>query len=351
MPAAFGEPWEDSSVVLARLYYLTERPQLCPLDDTSSKSNNNDAPIFAQSSLSTDTNKNNDYEATTTTDLPVALLVDRGDCSFIEKAVQASQEFSVQYLIIADNRADESIIRMSGPHFDGLAPVMISQASGTALKQLLQKQQGDSSSAGTTTSGLVIELHGLFLPNHEDPTKAETARQFFLDMTPSVVILLVSLSVVWCLSRHQRARLADLKRAREARPFIHAGHTCDGCACRPIHGKRYHAVATDVDYCETCYRNMVTTATLADEEGHDTSCLQWEEAKLDRDVHFQDSWYMYRVLAGIDPLPEEGCPIFRKKKTDVKDTKDASIGDAHDDATVELSEDEALLVLLDRQIV
>lgn len=119
LPAAFGEPWEDSSVIRTHLQFIEARTKLCPNDEEE------DVKI-----------------AVPTDGLPVTLLVERGDCLFIEKAQEAMALGSVQYIIIANNGQDNTTgpFRMTGPHFEHAAPLMISEKSG---KGKIQNKEED----------------------------------------------------------------------------------------------------------------------------------------------------------------------------------------------------------------
>merc|ERR1712137_641066 len=67
------------------------------------------------------------------------------------------------------------------------------------------------------------------------------------------------------------------------RPFIHGRHTCDGCLCTPIIGKRFHATnLPDYDLCARCRDNYKGTEIV------------FEASQLDRDEAFQERWHRKR---------------------------------------------------------
>lgn len=67
------------------------------------------------------------------------------------------------------------------------------------------------------------------------------------------------------------------------RPFIHGRHTCDGCLCTPIIGKRFHATnLPDYDLCARCRDNYKGTEIV------------FEAAELERDGILQERWHRKR---------------------------------------------------------
>mmetsp|Transcript_41666 Transcript_41666/g.58633 ORF Transcript_41666/g.58633 Transcript_41666/m.58633 type:complete len:190 (+) Transcript_41666:102-671(+) len=171
------------------------------------------------------------------------------------------------------------------------------------LKQIFMQNSNENPSEG----GLVVELHGLSLNRVEYSSKSK----FFFRFILPYIFFLSAMVLVLCAWKKKKGD-------EEIPPFIHAGHVCDGCSCRPIVGKRYRATnAEDFDLCKECHSSY-------------SGDLQLEETELlPRDTQHQHAWRIYRILTGIDPPP-----------TNMTKTKDAKDGD--DDDTVESTDEEGL---------
>jgi len=104
VPAAFGRPIKPRAPsILAYLQVIPNWPRLCPNDLREYTSN--PGPILPVGD--DNTNNNNDDAAVVVTPddgRPVALLIERGNCTFFEKAQMASLwSPPVEYVIVYDN--------------------------------------------------------------------------------------------------------------------------------------------------------------------------------------------------------------------------------------------------------
>jgi hypothetical protein len=142
LPGLFGRPMALGQLYPGRLQFLRESPYLCPTNsDDGQLLNVNDT------SLVIPTNDN----------LPIMLLVARGQCTFQQKALVAeSLHPSVQYLIVynsiagsassdnsnaQDSTDDSSIVPMYSEFGETrLVLLSVSHASGQALKRFLRDQ-------------------------------------------------------------------------------------------------------------------------------------------------------------------------------------------------------------------
>lgn len=158
MPADFGmkTPWSAK----VQLKYFPDHSYLCPTEDLDwaepSRTNTNN--VTALSSWMHQYRSTNVYsaEAAATSEtkeglLPLALLVDRGTCSFEIKAEQAAL-WKIPYLIVADDvyghGENDALLTMDAvnpsesTHHVGL--LFVSSQTGVALKKLLlESSSGD----------------------------------------------------------------------------------------------------------------------------------------------------------------------------------------------------------------
>ena len=131
MPALFGHQWSTSSMY-ARLQVIPERPFMCadevegPLGAEFSKSGrdgnssglvvpagNGTPPLAAASKKGTHGGNRTTVEYDDES-LPVAVLIQRGHCTFYEKAVMAAKYYpTVEYVVVFDNEISNALIPMS----------------------------------------------------------------------------------------------------------------------------------------------------------------------------------------------------------------------------------------------
>lgn len=130
MPAIFGAPWKPGIDYYAHLQFLPEHIFLCTNDD-----------IVALQDLMHHSRRvlphgGNATISPTNDDLPVALLVSRGGCSFEEKARNAMKFRKVAYVIVFDDHirpsARPNLVPMSatdGTEVD-VGMIFVSYATG-----------------------------------------------------------------------------------------------------------------------------------------------------------------------------------------------------------------------------
>jgi len=74
---------------------------------------------------------------------------------------------------------------------------------------------------------------------------------------------------------------------KNERPFLHGRHTCDGCVCTPIIGKRYHATnVINYDLCGPCRINYT---------GNE---IKFQIVELERDRQSQERWCQKKAKLG-----------------------------------------------------
>jgi hypothetical protein len=100
MPALFGGTWSEDVTVEAYLQLVAEEPLLCesPQDDN------------VKNAITVPNDDPDNYD----NPIPVALLVQRGECTFMQKAQVALQWApTVQYVIVYDNEITNLLVPMS----------------------------------------------------------------------------------------------------------------------------------------------------------------------------------------------------------------------------------------------
>lgn len=95
MPAIFGAPWKPGVDYYAHLQFLPEHIFLCTNDDIVALQDVMHSRLLPHGGNATISPTNDD--------LPVALLVSRGGCSFEEKARTAMKFSKVAYVIVFDD--------------------------------------------------------------------------------------------------------------------------------------------------------------------------------------------------------------------------------------------------------
>lgn len=144
MPAVFGLPWVSHIQYQAHLQVISGRQFLCENDDTIVESSGDRRRL-----QHTEPHATND-------DLPIALLVSRGACSFEEKSREAMKFRNVAFVIIYDDRSRTQLVPMSAsdkePIFDRM--LFVSHTTGLQLRQILNEQSNNS----TDTGGLIITM-------------------------------------------------------------------------------------------------------------------------------------------------------------------------------------------------
>mmetsp|Transcript_12508 Transcript_12508/g.20806 ORF Transcript_12508/g.20806 Transcript_12508/m.20806 type:complete len:443 (+) Transcript_12508:173-1501(+) len=160
LPAVFGMPWIDNVDYRAHLQFLDSRPFLCHDDiDMLGLSQPEDASNRATRRFLNNNKRNKTHTSTphiVADDLPVAVLVSRGACSFEEKAREALLLPNVEYCIIYDDRARSHLVPMSAsePDYLSVGMLFVSYGTGVQLRQMLLEQSKNSTDGG----GLVIAM-------------------------------------------------------------------------------------------------------------------------------------------------------------------------------------------------
>jgi len=93
--------------------------------------------------------------------LPVALLVERGSCTFWEKAEEASKlGDAVQYVIVYDNEMSADLVPMSSEFPSNMTLFFVSMMSGHEIRDLILKKMISGYPYDPETSGLLVEIDG-----------------------------------------------------------------------------------------------------------------------------------------------------------------------------------------------
>jgi hypothetical protein len=122
MPAMFGDQLNtDGTPVQAHMMIFKDLPLLCQ----------EDVDEYNLHHTNSRTNKTMEITITPPDDgLPVALLVQRGGCTFYEKAVVASQWKEIRYLVVYDNEMNADLVPMSSEYPVNLTLLFVSYNSG-----------------------------------------------------------------------------------------------------------------------------------------------------------------------------------------------------------------------------
>ncbi|KAG7344008.1 ring-like zinc finger domain containing protein [Nitzschia inconspicua] len=158
MPALFGgELRYNDPAVMAHLTYVRDWPLLCPRDEEEfeDKINKQDgnSSSFPQQHVPLQVPKDG---------LPVALLVERGQCTFFQKAMAAQQYLNgvVQYLVVYDNETSSDLVPMSSEHPTNMTLVFVTKPSGEEMKDLILTKMWRGVPYDPVSSGILIELDG-----------------------------------------------------------------------------------------------------------------------------------------------------------------------------------------------
>mmetsp|Transcript_25599 Transcript_25599/g.45421 ORF Transcript_25599/g.45421 Transcript_25599/m.45421 type:complete len:502 (-) Transcript_25599:182-1687(-) len=165
MPAMFGGMlgYHDPPVI-AHLTMIKDRPLLC-------NSEVEEPPLQGDGSDSGSHNDltGNNINSTTISDihvsppedgLPVALLVERGKCTFYEKASVASQWEAVKYIIVYDNEISPDLVPMSSEYPTNMTLVFVSNLSGQEMRDLILRKMMGGVSDDPVSSAILVEIDG-----------------------------------------------------------------------------------------------------------------------------------------------------------------------------------------------
>jgi hypothetical protein len=154
MPAVFGMPWLNNVEYRAHLQFLDSRPFLCgedavmlslPLNDDELTEEDevdpaSDDQIIGDRRILAHTHRNHSSTSphnATGDDLPVAVLISRGACSFEEKAREAMLLPNVDFAIIYDDRARTHLVPMSASEPDGITLGMMFVSYSTGVRKFI----------------------------------------------------------------------------------------------------------------------------------------------------------------------------------------------------------------------
>jgi hypothetical protein len=118
MPAIFGQRLDIDDPVSVHLQLIKDRPLLC-LEEKGLNNSTAESDVVTPSD-----------------GLPVALLVQRGSCTFYEKAQLASLWDPVQYVIIYDNEISPQLVPMSSEYPTNMTLLFVSYHSGMGKKTM-----------------------------------------------------------------------------------------------------------------------------------------------------------------------------------------------------------------------
>lgn len=143
MPSHFGMSWTPQAQTYeAHLQVLSERAKLCPEEGIEEQGLERYGLVAPNDTL------------------PVALLVERGNCSFEDKATVAMQAYpTVSFLVVYDDQPSKNLVSMRETYADHgikLGMLFVSYHSGMMLREALKNQTQDMHSDG----GPIIHLDG-----------------------------------------------------------------------------------------------------------------------------------------------------------------------------------------------
>lgn len=119
MPASFGGRISaDDPPVLAHMMVMVDAPLLCKEEIDAYERHHNTTAATGLDVLPPDDGR------------PVALLVQRGLCTFHEKAKMASQWEAVKYVVVYDNEMSEELVPMSSEEETNMTLLFVSYVSG-----------------------------------------------------------------------------------------------------------------------------------------------------------------------------------------------------------------------------
>jgi len=196
LPGLFGGTLDENDPpVLAHLILIKSQPYMCP-DElkhiqpeptffiNNQVENNDDGTNGALSSNNTKNNENpftyNDIEPLRTADdgLPMAILVERGMCTFYDKAVMASKYGdAVKYVIVYDDQVAPNLVPMSSELTTNITLLFVSSLSGQEMRDFIVRRI--MSGGLTDTDTILVEMDGIS-PAVDSPYPALNMAAYFL---------------------------------------------------------------------------------------------------------------------------------------------------------------------------
>ena len=183
LPARFGGQLAEDPPVRAYLTIVKDQPLMCTDEFQYLESGNSEdtqSPYNNTLDASMPIDKQHDNEIVQTianqgivplppapNGLPIAILVERGNCTFYEKAIVASQ-YGARYVIIYDNTVVPDLVPMSSDYETDMTLLFVSATAGRALKDRIITASQQKASGWNTTQDddrfwgypLVVELDG-----------------------------------------------------------------------------------------------------------------------------------------------------------------------------------------------
>mmetsp|Transcript_9272 Transcript_9272/g.10244 ORF Transcript_9272/g.10244 Transcript_9272/m.10244 type:complete len:358 (-) Transcript_9272:58-1131(-) len=177
MPAMFGRRWNSNIEHEAQLIVIPNDAYLCSQQDMN----------VANFTAETKTRNN---------ELPVALLVSRGACSFEEKA-RTAMSMKASFVIVYDNHPHNKLISMSGSYQGDIdvGMMFVSHETELELRHMIRK----ASSNTTIVGGLFITMDGE-VPYYYSDYEAGDFQDWILELISVFSALLASIGcVLTCL--------------------------------------------------------------------------------------------------------------------------------------------------------
>ena len=199
MPGLFGgKLYKDDPSIFAHLILIPNQPFLCP-DELKHiqpgpgfySANNNDNNSTGNNSSDGNNNSSNDgdiefaydeiEEFQVPDEFPIAVLVERGMCTFYEKAVMASKYgHAVQYIIVYDDEVSTDLVPMSSEFTTNITLLFVSSLSGHEIRNYIVrnsvmigreggKGKPDANEIESDEIGILVEIDGVSPILHKAP--------------------------------------------------------------------------------------------------------------------------------------------------------------------------------------
>ena len=173
MPALFGMDFDPPpKTYSAHLQFLPNNTKLCD-------------PVGLERNITIPANTSYNNNNNSTSSLPIVLLVERGECSFEQKAINVMQQYpTIGYMVVYDNIVTKNLVAMretlSGDGID-LGMLFVSNNAGMTLRAFFDNQTEDVFDAG----GPIILLDGKDPPMYR--VSSDSARRTCFFMYPLLI--------------------------------------------------------------------------------------------------------------------------------------------------------------------
>ena len=199
MPGLFGGKLKVDASIFAHLILVPNQPFLCP-DELKRiqprpefySANNNDNNSTGNNSSDGNNNSSNDGDIEFAYDeiekfqvpedgLPIGILVERGMCTFYEKAVMATKYgHAVQYIIVYDDEVSTDLVPMSSEFTTNITLLFVSSLSGHEIRNYIVrnfvmigreggKGKPDANEIESDEIGILVEIDGVSPILHKAP--------------------------------------------------------------------------------------------------------------------------------------------------------------------------------------